>query len=161
MTITPADYAEVLDALAELVPFVRRPSTNALALLWSSLPAAVVQELTPRHLMYAAEQFVQDPRRREQLPTHLALLRYLYRLEGDLPNVAWGLRQDLPQRMARPGFHPLPASQADLVAQQGLPDFDGPRQSPAGVLAGLDLLPSLPAASSPDQPRASCPGAGC
>jgi hypothetical protein len=161
MTITPADYAEVLDALAELVPFVRRPSTNALALLWSSLPAAVIQELTPRHLMYAAEQFVQDPRRPAQLPTHQALLRYLYRLEGDLPNTAWGLRPDLPQRMARPGFQPLPASQADLLAQQALPEVDGPRHAPAGVLAGLDLLPSFPPRGSDEQPQVTCPGAGC
>jgi hypothetical protein len=103
----------------------------------------VENELTPRHLMYAAEQFVQDPNRPRELPTHLALLRYLYRLENGLPNFTWGLRQDLPERMAHPGFHPLPASQADLAAQHGLPNYDGARHEPGGVLAGLQLLPSL------------------
>ena len=144
MSITPSHYAEVLDALAELVPFVRRPSTNALALLWATIPPEVAQELTPRHLMYAAEQFVQDPQRPQELPTHLALCRYLYRLENDMPKFAWGLRQDLPDRMARPGFHALPASQADLWAQHGLPQHDGQRQESAGVLAILQALPSLP-----------------
>ena len=82
--------------------------------------------------------------RPQELPTHLALCRYLYRLENDMPKFAWGLRQDLPERMARPGFHALPASQADLWAQHGLPQYDGQRQESAGVLAILQALPSLP-----------------
>ena len=145
MSINPTHYAELLDALAELVPFVRRPSTNALALLWSTIPQEVEQELTPRHLTYAAEQFVQDPARPAELPTHLALFRYLYRLENGLPNFRWGLRQDLPQRMALQGFHPLPASEADLIAQHGLSNRDGLPHQPSGVLAQLRVLPSQPA----------------
>ena len=144
MSINPVHYAELLDALAELVPFVQRPSTNALALLWATIPQEVEQELTPRHLTYAAEQFVQDPVRPVDLPTHLALFRYLYRLENDLPNFRWGLRQDLPTRMATQGFHPLPASEADLIAQHGLVNRDGARHEPGGVLAHLRVLPPLP-----------------
>lgn len=145
MTITPTHYGELLDALAELVPFVRRPSTNAMALLWSTIPQQVGDELTPQHLAYAAEQFVQDPGRPTDLPTHLALFRYLYRLENGLPNFRWGLRQDLALRMSLGGFHPLPASEADLIAQHGLANRDGDRQEPSGVLDHLSVLPSMAA----------------
>lgn len=145
MTITATHVSELLDALAELVPFVRRPSTNAMALLWSTIPQQVGDELTPQHLAYAAEQFVQDPGRPTDLPTHLALFRYLYRLENGLPNFRWGLRQDLALRMSLGGFHPLPASEADLIAQHGLTNRDGARQEPSGVLDHLSVLPSMAA----------------
>jgi hypothetical protein len=123
VAITPTYYAELLDGLAELVPFVRRPSANAMALLWASIPQQVGDELT----------------------THLALFRYLYRLENGLPNFRWGLRQDLTIRMAVEGFHPLPASEADLIAQHGLTNRDGARQEPFGVLDHLSVLPSMAA----------------
>jgi hypothetical protein len=42
------------------------------------------------------------------------------------------------------GFHPLPASQADLVAQHCLPNHDGARHEPGGVLARFQVLPALP-----------------
>jgi hypothetical protein len=154
MAITPSDYFDTLDVLAELMPFLCRPSAPALELIWATLPAEVANELTVQHLLYAAAQFLQDPRRPTELPTHLALLRYLYRLENGLPNFAWGLRQDLSERMARPGFHPLPASQADLAAQHGLAKLDGPRHAPEGVLAQLQVFPSLHSQSEPpaDEP---------
>ena len=141
MAITTHNLADLLDALAELVPFLRRPSGNAIDLLWASLPPAVREELTCRHLNYAAEQFLQDPDRPSDMPIHLALLRYLYRCENGRPNYGWGLRQDLPERMGQRGFHALPASQADLAAQHGLPHHDGARQEPGGVLANLRVLP--------------------
>ena len=144
MAITSIHYGELLDALAELVPFVRRPSANAMALLWSTIPQQVGDELTPQHLAYAAEQFVQDPGRPTDLPTHLALFRYLYRLENGLQNFRWGLRQDLALRMSLGGFHPLPASEADLIAQHGMANRDGASQEPSGVLEHLSVLPSMP-----------------
>ena len=156
MAITSIHYGELLDALAELVPFVRRPSANAMALLWSTIPQQVGDELTQQHLAYAAEQFVQDPGRPTDLPTHLALFRYLYRLENGLPNFRWGLRQDLAIRMAVEGFHPLPASEADLIAQHGLANRDGARQEPFGVLDHLNVLPSMAA----EQPNGDSNGNG-
>jgi len=46
--------------------------------------------------------------------------------------------------MAVEGFHPLPASEADLIAQHGLANRDGARQEPSGVLEHLSVLPSMP-----------------
>jgi hypothetical protein len=144
MAITPKDLAEVIGLLAELGPYVRLPSGKAMGLLWATLPPRVYQELTVEHLAYASEQYLLDPYRPDVMPVHLALLRYLYRLENGFPNFNWGLRQDLSQRLASNGFQPLPASEADLHAQHGLPNYDGARQEPAGVLAHLTLLPPLP-----------------
>jgi hypothetical protein len=148
MAITTHNLADLLDALAELVPFLRRPSANATDLLWASLPPAVREELTCGHLNYAAEQFLQDPDRPTQLPIHQALLRYLYRCENGLPNYGWGLRQNLHELMGQRGFHALPASQADLAAQHGLPGHDGARHEPGGVLANLQVLPPTPGATA-------------
>lgn len=142
MPITPRGYTEAVEALAELTPFVRVPGPNALAILWATIPEQVRQELTPAHLAYAVQQYLQDPARPEGLPTHLALLRYLYRLENGLPNFRWGLRQDLAERMAAVDFQPLPASEADLACQHRLPNHDGARHEPRGLLAHLKLLPS-------------------
>jgi hypothetical protein len=144
MAITPKDLTDTIELLAELLPYVRRPSSKAMALLWATLPPRVGEELTHRHLAYASQQYLLDPARPEGMPVHLALLRYLYRLENDTPNFAWGLRQDLGQRLSGHGYQPLPASQADLHAQHGLPNHDGARHEPGGVLASLTVLASLP-----------------
>jgi hypothetical protein len=148
MAITPKDLTDTIELLAELLPYVRRPSGKAMALLWATLPPRVGLELTHKHLAYASQQYLLDPARPEDMPVHLGLLRYLYRLENDAPNFAWGLRQDLGQRMAGHGFQPLPASQADLHAQHGLPNHDGARHEPGGVLANLTVFPPLPSSGN-------------
>lgn len=143
MTITTAELKSTLRDLCELLPFQARLSDGALALAWSTLPLAVIEQLDAEHLHYAAGQLLLDPHRPKDMPLHLQLLRYLYRLENDQPNLIWGLRSDLRQRMGRKGFQALPISEAERDGSTGAPNHDGPRHDEGGVLAGLNLFASL------------------
>ncbi len=139
MTLNAKDFARTLVAVQTLLPFAKKLPEEALLLAWATLPGNVRQQLTGPMLMYAAGQYLQDPNPPKDQPTHLALLRYLYRLENGRPNYEWGLKADLPERMASDGrFFPEPVSEADLVAAGQLPAHDGPRHSPNGVLARLE-----------------------
>ena len=142
MAITAKDFAGAVAAISELLPYAKRPSVDALLLLWTTLPPQVRQELNSHHLAYASAQLLLDPARPQELAVPVALLRYLYRLENGLPNFNWGLRPDLAERMAGTGFQPLPSSQLELDAQ-GRVLHDGARHEPRGVLAQLAALPEL------------------
>lgn len=93
------------------------------------------------HLGYAAAQLLLDPDPPKELPVHLALLRYLYRLENGTPNFRWGLKGDLEQRMLKPSeFHrelrPGEAQEALEGALTPLRDESLGQGSHSGFLAG-------------------------
>lgn len=136
--ITELDFVDVVDALYELLPFSKRISTQAIALAWSSFPEPAKHQLNRAMLDYAAGQLLLDPAPDKEKPPHLALLRYVYRMGDGVPRFDWGLKADLPQRMASPGvFHNDPTSLADMVATGDAPALDGRRSEPQGVLAKL------------------------
>lgn len=135
-------FARTLSGLAGLLPFGKALSEPALLLAWQTYPAEAKQQLSNQQFTYAAGQYLLDPDPPREVPVHLALLRYLYRLEYGAPNFGWGLKPDLPERMARPGeFHPQPIAPADAP-----PAHHEPRFAPGGVLAMLGQpLPAVPA----------------
>jgi hypothetical protein len=137
--ITHNDLFPILEALTSVLPFAKPVNKAAALLVWATFPPKAKQDLTPEMLTYAAAQRLMDPDAPKETPIHLSLLRYLYRLENGQPNYEWGLKLDLPQRMAADGqFFAEPISQAHLAATGELPDYDGPRHSPNGVLARLE-----------------------
>lgn len=139
MTLNAKDFARTIIGVQTLLPFGKKLPEEALLLAWATLPRSARQQLTSEMLVYAAGQFLQDPEPPKDQPVHLALLRYLYRLENGRPNYQWGLKEDLYARMASDGrFFPDPVSEAAMVAAGQLPAHDGPRHSPDGVLARLD-----------------------
>ena len=138
MALTADTFCRTLQGIQSLMPYGKTLNEAALLIAWQTLPNNVRQQLTPAMLAYAAGQYLQDPEPPKDQPIHLSLLRYLYRLENGRPNYEWGLKQDLPQRMANDGrFNPEPVSEAALVAAGELPAHDGLRHAPAGVLAQL------------------------
>jgi hypothetical protein len=100
--ITFADFATALTSASALLPYGRSLPRSAYALAWDTMPEEAKRDLTPEILNYAIGQFLLDPDRPKDCPTHLALLRYVYRLENDWPNFRWGLKQDLSDRMRNP-----------------------------------------------------------
>ena len=137
--LTQQEFNSTMKGLYSLLPFAKALPAEAVMLAWLSFPAKAKAELNTAMLSYAAGQLLQDPAPDKEKPPHLALLRYLYRFENGQPNYEWGLKLDLPQRMAADGqFFPEPISQAHLAATGELPDYDGPRHSPNGVLARLE-----------------------
>lgn len=102
--ITPADFNTAMQAVQSLLPFGRNLPPSAITLAWETLPPEAKHDLTPAMLRYAVGQFLLDPDRPRDCPTHLAMLRYVYRLENDWPNFRWGLKQDLSDRMRNPAI---------------------------------------------------------
>lgn len=135
MTITADDLFSVLEGLSAVLPFAKPQNPAAALLVWASFPAEAKAQLTPDMLVYAATQRLMDPDPPKETPLHIQLLRYVYRLENGQPNFGWGLKLDLPQRMANASqFHEAPQAPYLMPAE----DHDGPRHSPNGVLARLE-----------------------
>lgn len=130
-------FSQVLKGLASMLPFGKETTREGLLLAWQSFPDQAKRELTNDMWAYAAGQYLMDPDRPREMPVHLALLRYLYRLEFGQPCLRWGLKLDLAARMASPSeFHPQPQP-----AYLGpIDNHDGPRNDPHGILAGLDRM---------------------
>jgi len=137
MTLDQKHFANTLSSLADMLPFSKVVSAQALALAWHTFPEQAKRELTIEHWTYAAGQYLLDPERPKEMPVYLALLRYLYRLEWGQANLAWGLKVDLAARMQRPGeFHPQPTPA--YLEPEVSPD--AARVAPNGVLARLGGL---------------------
>lgn len=135
--LTYESFSQTLEALNSVLPFGKAINPQAWLLLWGTFPDHAKQHVTPAMWTYAAGQRLMDPDPAKELPIHLQLLRYLYRLENGMPNFQWGLKLDLAERMAHLGtFHqPEPRSLADVIAAEGPPNHDGNRHEPSGVLA--------------------------
>jgi hypothetical protein len=140
--LTLKHFGGTLAALSGALPFAKPIPTETFLLLWGGFPSQAKQEVTPEMWTYAATQRCMDPSPDKESPLPFQLLRYLYRLENGTPNVEWGLKPDLVARMAHSGiFHDQPRSTADLIAAEGVPNLDGKRHEPAGVLAQLGWQP--------------------
>lgn len=108
-------FISTLNALQEALPRGKRLGEATYALMWATFPAKAKEELTPEIWMYAAAQRLLDPDPMEDLPLPMQLLNYVFRNENGRANVSWGLKADLPERMANPDrFNPQPV-QGQLV----------------------------------------------
>ena len=140
--LTLKHFGGTLAALSGALPFAKPIPTETFLLLWGSFPPQAKREVTPEMWTYAATQRCMDPSPDKELPLPFQLLRYLYRLENGMPNFEWGLKEDLPQRMAAPHlFNPDPRSLADQIAAEGVRKLDGNRHEPAGALAQIGWQP--------------------
>ena len=102
-------FSMTLGALSEALPRGKRMAEATYALLWATFPAKAKEELTPEIWIYAAAQRMMDPDPMEDLPLPMQLLNYVFRNENGRANVSWGLKLDLPERMANPDrFNPQP-----------------------------------------------------
>lgn len=119
MTITPEHFTRTIQGVIALRPFSKALPESAILLAWGTFPIEAKRQLTNDHLTFAATQLMLDPEPDPRAPVHLALLRYLYKLENGWFNLSWGLKDDLSTRMAQPStFHPLTASQPPLWASR-------------------------------------------
>lgn len=102
-------FISTLNALQEALPRGKRLGEATYALMWATFPAKAKEDLTPEIWMYAAAQRLLDPDPMEDLPLPMQLLNYVFRNENGRANVSWGLKADLPERMANPDrFNPQP-----------------------------------------------------
>jgi hypothetical protein len=120
-----------LRALSTLLPYGKKITDEEALFTWALLDDSVKATVTDEMWAYACAQRRMDPNPDKELSLDIQLLRYVYRIRDGQPAFDWGLKQDLPQRMALRGqFHP-PALIGDPTP--------APQQLPASnpVLEGL------------------------
>jgi hypothetical protein len=101
-----------LRALSALLPYGKKITDEEALFTWAMLPESVKTTVTDEMWVFACAQRRIDPNPNKELPLDIQLLRYVYRVRDGQPAFDWGLKADLPQRMALGGqFHPpvLPA----------------------------------------------------
>lgn len=146
-----------LRALCAQLPYGKNPKDDELTFLWALLPDSITDQITDQMWAYAVQQRLMDPTPDDKLPIFQQVLRHLYRLRDGMPEFEWGLRPDLPERMAHPDrFHSLTP---DASAQPAPPPpeirpmpTESPQARRARLLAiaeatGVDLSKPSPYAS--------------
>jgi len=128
-------YAKVIKAATQIDPFGKKIDDESIGLMYLTLDDRVKQSVTNEMLIYALKQHRLDPAPDKSLNIEQQILQHIYRCENGAPNIKWGLKQDLQQRMASPDrFHGQPKSAyelgSDLKEQE-------PRFAPNGVLAQI------------------------
>ena len=119
-----ATYLRILKAASETTKYAKRLSEETLALLWITTPAKTRNEVTDEMLAYAFNQMRIDPNPPEDLGIDQQLYSYVYRCRDGFPAFDWGLKADLPQRMATGAFNPQPSSQYALGEDLGKQEED-------------------------------------
>ena len=95
-----------LRALSSLLPYGKKITDEEAYFTWAMLPESVKVSVTDEMWVYACAQRRMDPDPDKELSLDIQLLRYVYRIRDGQPAFDWGLKQDLPQRMAMGGqFH--------------------------------------------------------
>ena len=132
-------YAAILKAATQMDPYGKKLDDETIALMFMSLDDRVKQQVSDEMFMYAFKQHRLDPEPDKSLNIEQQLLQHLYRCENGAPNFNWGLRKDLPSRMAAAhAFHGQTKSPYELGEDLGQSE---PRFAPSGVLAQLAQLP--------------------
>jgi hypothetical protein len=104
-----------LRALSSLLPYGKKITDEEALFTWALLPESVKSTVTDEMWAFACAQRRMDPNPDKELPLDIQLLRYVYRIRDGQPAFDWGLKQDLPQRMALGGqFHSPVLPAADL-----------------------------------------------
>jgi hypothetical protein len=105
-----------LRALSSLLPYGKKITDEEALFTWALLPESVKSTVTDEMWAFACAQRRMDPNPDKELPLDIQLLRYVYRIRDGQPAFDWGLKQDLPQRMALGGqFHSPVLPAADLT----------------------------------------------
>lgn len=102
-------FTQVLLTTYKISPYGKSLNQDDLATLWLTLPQLVKDVVTDQMWAYASHQYMMDPNPSKDLAVHICMLRYLFRLENDMPNYSWGLKTDLEHRMKHAHkFNPQP-----------------------------------------------------
>lgn len=107
--INEQEFCNVLQALTRTLPRFKPWDAAALSLAWMTFPEKAKRDLTPQIWLYAAAQRRLDPAPKDDVPIDLQLLQYVYRQRDGQACIGWGLKADLPERMANANqFHAQP-----------------------------------------------------
>ena len=125
-------FSAVLQTATELDPYGKKLSDQTITMAYLTLPEVVKERVTDEMLIYALKQIQLDPAGKGDLTLLQQLFQHLFNCENGAPNFRWGLKADLPQRMALPGqFHGQPKSPYELGEDLGNKE---PQLAPQGAL---------------------------
>jgi len=127
-------FTQVLKTTYKISPYGKSLDSEDLATLWLTLPQLVKDVVSDQMWAYASNQYLMDPKPSKDLAVHISMLRYLFRLENEMPNYSWGLKQDLEHRM-KMGHKFNPQVTRPYLAGK---NREEPDQISNGVLATLE-----------------------
>tara|TARA_R100001463_G_scaffold47699_4_gene96733 strand:+ start:116 stop:508 length:393 start_codon:yes stop_codon:yes gene_type:complete len=106
-----------LKSVAAITPYAKKLSDDEIGFLFLTMPKAVKDAVTDEMWAYACSQYRLDPSPDKEMPLDQQLLSYVFRTRSGRPALEWGIKEDLPQRMASADrFHSQP-----LTEGQGSP----------------------------------------
>jgi hypothetical protein len=121
--MNPSTFGLGLRTVSSFLPYSKKLLDDEIKFVWLTLPQSVKDQVSDEMWAYACNQRLLDPEPDKELALHIQLLRYVYRVRDGQPAFDWGLKTDLPQRMALGGqFHPPvllagdPTPEAPLLA---------------------------------------------
>jgi hypothetical protein len=104
-----------LKAVAAVTPYAKKLTDDEIGFLYLTMPKAVKDAVSDEMWAFACSQYRLDPSPNKEMPLDVQLLSYVYRVRSGRPAFDWGLKEDLPQRMAS----------ADRFHQQALTEAQG------------------------------------
>jgi len=115
-----------LRALSALMPYGKKMTDEEVQFIWMLLPQVVKDTVTDDMWGYACTQRRLDPSPNKELSLDLQLLSYVYRQRDGIPAFDWGLKPDLPQRMALSAQFHSSSDPRSIQTQQSLPPATNP-----------------------------------
>lgn len=107
-----------LRAVTAAQPYGKKLQDDEIAFLWMMLPGSVKEQVSSDVWAYACNQALLDPAPNKDLPVHMRILSYVFRIENENPNFTWGLKGDLRDRMANAAqFNPHALPDPSVVSQ--------------------------------------------
>ena len=98
--MNPTTFILGMRTVSAALPYGKKLLDDEIKFIWLGLPESVKDLVTDQMWAYSCSQRLMDPNPDKELALHIQLLRYIYRIRDGQPAFDWGLKEDLPQRMA-------------------------------------------------------------
>lgn len=102
-------FALGLRTVSGFLPYAKKLADDEIKFLWLLIPQQVKEQITDEMWAYACNQRLLDPNPDKEQALHVQLFKYVYRVRDGQPAFEWGLKEDLPRRMALGGTFHTPA----------------------------------------------------
>ena len=81
--------------ISAVTPYATKMQDEELQFLYYLVPQKVRTAVTDGLWAYACNKALFDPSPNKEIPLHLRVLSYVYRVENGTPNFDWGLKEEV------------------------------------------------------------------
>ena len=88
-----------LRALSAILPYSKKIQDDEAQFLWLALDQQVKTQVSDEMWAYAVGRRMNEEEAPKELAIHLQVLRHVYRCENGKPNLNWGLKPEVEQKL--------------------------------------------------------------